>query len=125
MTQYLYVLQNDHHISLVNIHHHTVTICFLVMRTFKIYSLSNLPIYNTVLLTIVTILYIISPRLMYLVSGSWYPLILPTHFTFTFSFRLWISLALWHTSAGSHQQRPIRKHYVEGLSLVLFSIFPP
>ena len=29
-----------------------------MMRTFKIYSLSNFQIYNTVLLTIVTLLYI-------------------------------------------------------------------
>ena len=33
---------------------HVTTIFFLVMRTFEIYSLSNLHLYNTVLLTIIT-----------------------------------------------------------------------
>ena len=48
-------------INLVNIHHHTVTLFFLIIRIFKIFSLSNLKIYNRVLLTIITMLYIISP----------------------------------------------------------------
>lgn len=43
-------------ISLVNIHLHTVTNFFLVIRAFKIYSLSNFRIYRTVLLTVVTVL---------------------------------------------------------------------
>ena len=46
-------------ISLVNIHHHSHNF-FLVMRTFKIYSLRNFQICNTVLLTIVILLYITS-----------------------------------------------------------------
>ena len=51
-------------ISLVNIHPLTqFTDLFLVMRTFKIYSLSNFQIYTTVLLTTVTMLYIVSPGL--------------------------------------------------------------
>ena len=37
-------------------------VLFLVMKTFKIYSFSNFQIYNTVLLTVVTMLYIISPQ---------------------------------------------------------------
>ena len=41
---------------------HVTTIFFLVMRTFKIYSLSNLHLYNTVLLTIITTLYISFPE---------------------------------------------------------------
>lgn len=42
-------------ISLINIHHHTQVqkLFSLVMRTLKIFSLSNLQICNTVLLTIV------------------------------------------------------------------------
>ena len=52
-------------ISLVNIHHHTVTIFFLVLRTVKIYSASNLQIYNIALLTTVTKLYITSPGFIY------------------------------------------------------------
>ena len=42
------------------------------MRTFKIYSLSNLQICNTVLLTIVTMLCITSPWLIYFITGSLY-----------------------------------------------------
>ena len=50
-------------IGLVNICNHALcqNFSFLVMKTFKIYYLSNFHIYNTVLLTIVTILYITSP----------------------------------------------------------------
>lgn len=44
--------------SLVNIHHYSYKICFLVIRTFTIYSLCNFQIYNTLLLTLVTMLYI-------------------------------------------------------------------
>ena len=43
-------------VSLVNIHHHIVTVFFLVVRTFKIHSLSNSQIYNTELFVIVTML---------------------------------------------------------------------
>ena len=47
---------------------------FSVMRTFKIYSLSNFQVYNTVLLTIITMLFIRSPELIHLITGSLYPL---------------------------------------------------
>ena len=47
-------------VSLVNICH-IVTVFFLVMRTFKIYSLSNFPMCSTALLTIVTMLHITPP----------------------------------------------------------------
>lgn len=40
---------------------HSYKVFFLVMRTFKGYSLSSLQIYSTVLLTMVTMLYITSP----------------------------------------------------------------
>lgn len=43
-------------ISLVNIHYFIVTNFFLVLKTFKIYSLSSFETYNTVLLTIVIML---------------------------------------------------------------------
>ena len=45
--------------NLVNIHHLTVTIFFPVMKTFKVYSLSNFWICNIVL-TIITMLYLTS-----------------------------------------------------------------
>ena len=38
MIWYMYILQNDYY-SKINIHNLTCTIFFLVMRTFKIYSL--------------------------------------------------------------------------------------
>ena len=57
-------------ISQVIIHHYGYNF-FLVMRTFKIYSLSNFQIYNTVLLTIVIMLYITSSRLIS-ITGSFY-----------------------------------------------------
>ena len=57
------ILRNDHHTkSIQHSSPHTVNkFLFLVMRTFKICCLSNLQIYNTVLLTLVTMSYIISP----------------------------------------------------------------
>lgn len=45
---------------------------FLVMRTFKIYFLSNFKVYNTVLLTTGTILYIIFLKLIHLTTDSLY-----------------------------------------------------
>lgn len=50
-------------INSVGIHHLTV-ITFFLVRTFKIDSLSNFPIYNRMLLTLVTMLYITSPELI-------------------------------------------------------------
>ena len=61
---------------------HTVTVFFLVVRTFKICSLSNFQICNRVLWTTVAVLYITSPGLIYFTPGSlllWPPApILPT-----------------------------------------------
>ena len=54
---------------------------FLVMETFKIYFVSNFQIYNTVLLTIVTVLYITFPGLIYFIAGSLYFLTSSFHFT--------------------------------------------
>ena len=56
---FVYITKWSPQLSLVNIHHHDSYIFFLVMRIFKICSLSNFKMYNTVLLTIVTILYIV------------------------------------------------------------------
>lgn len=67
-------------ISLVNIHHLTVTMFLLMMRIFKIYSLSNSQIYNTVLLTIVTMLYITPLGLICFITGSFYLLTPLIHF---------------------------------------------
>ena len=44
------------------------------LRTFKIYSLSHFQKYNTVLLAIVTMLYITSPEFTHLTAGNLYPL---------------------------------------------------
>ena len=51
------------------------------MRTFKIYFLRNFQIYNTILLTVVTMPYITSPRLICLITGSLYLLTTFTHFS--------------------------------------------
>ena len=40
------------------------------MRTFKIYSVSNFQMYNTILLTIITMLYIKSPEPIHLILGG-------------------------------------------------------
>ena len=60
------ILQNDATIALAN----TATMScnyyfFFVVRTFKIYSLRNFHVYNTVLLAAITVLHIRSPGLIY------------------------------------------------------------
>ena len=58
-------------ISSANIHHLTLLQFILVMRTFKdLLSFRNCHIYNMVLLTFVTTLYIISSELIYLITES-------------------------------------------------------
>ena len=49
------------------------------MRPFKIYSLSDFQVYKTVLLSVITTLYIRSPELTHLVTGSLYPSTTFTH----------------------------------------------
>ena len=61
--------------GMTNFFYLVVMFFFLVMGTLKIYSLRNFQICNTVLLTIVTRLYIISPWLTYFITGSLFPLI--------------------------------------------------
>ena len=56
MIRYLNILYNDHHNKSTFITTHNYNF-FLVMTTFKIYVLSNFQIYNTISLTIVTMLY--------------------------------------------------------------------
>ena len=51
------------------------------MRTFKIYSLCKFKIYNSVLLTIVTMLYSTTPGLIYFITASFYLLTIFTHKT--------------------------------------------
>ena len=46
--------------------------CACVMRTLRTYSFNKFQIYHTAGLTIVIMLYIISPGLIYLISGSLY-----------------------------------------------------
>ena len=62
-------------VRLVNLHHHTLLNFFLfllVLKTFKIYPLSNFQIFDTVLLTLVTKLYVPFPWLIYFITGSLY-----------------------------------------------------
>ena len=66
-------------ISLVNIHQHTQLHFFLVMKTFKISSLCNFQICNIVLLIIVIMIHVTSPRLISFMIGSLYLLTTFTH----------------------------------------------
>lgn len=50
------------------------------MIKFKVYSINNFHLYNTVLLIIVILLYIKSPEFIFLISGSLYPLTNFSHF---------------------------------------------
>ena len=59
---------------------YSYTIFLLVMKTYKIYSLSNFQIYSLVLLTVVTLLYIASPGLINSITGSVYLSTLFIHF---------------------------------------------
>ena len=53
--------------SITSHSYHCVCVCVCEIRTHKIYSPSNSQVYNTVLLTIVTMLCIVSPELIYLI----------------------------------------------------------
>ena len=69
--------------SLVNICHHTkLKHFFSCDENFLRFILNNFQICNTILLTIVTMLYITSPQLIYLITGSLYLLTPFTHFTY-------------------------------------------
>ena len=53
----------------INVHNYFFS---SVVRTPKIYSLSNIQVYNTKLLTIVTMLYIRLPKFIHLIPESLY-----------------------------------------------------
>ena len=59
-------------VRFVNIHHLMFQFVSLVMRTFKIYALSYFPVYNIVLLSIVTMLHITSLEFMDLRTADLY-----------------------------------------------------
>ena len=62
MVRYLLYCRMTTTISLVNVHRHTGThFLFLLMTAFKIHALGNLQIYNTVLFSTVTVLYVRAP----------------------------------------------------------------
>lgn len=74
MIWYTYIFWNDYHnnLSYTCITSHGYFFVYVV-RTFKIYTLSNFQIHNTVLLLIITILFIWSPELTCLMTGNLYP----------------------------------------------------
>lgn len=78
----MHILQNDYHsrFSSTSITSHSYKF-FLVVRTFKISSLSNFQIDNIVLLTKATMLYIAFPGLIYLTTRSLYLLTTFSHFS--------------------------------------------
>ena len=55
-------------------------IFFLMRKIFKMYFLSNFQVWSIVLLSIVSMLYMTSPRLMNFITGCLYPLTLFNHF---------------------------------------------
>ena len=71
---------------------------FFCGETFKICSVSNFQVYNIVLLTTITILYIRSSELIHLITGSLYPFTnisppgpsLPTHGNHHLTLFLWV-----------------------------------
>lgn len=74
----MYMLQNDYHVNTF-ITSHSYYLCLCMVRTFKIYFLTNFQIYNTVLLTIINMPYIRSQKYIRFLIGSLYPLIMFTH----------------------------------------------
>ena len=78
---YAYIVKSSApEVYLVNIHHHINLYQFFSCGENLIYSLSNFQIYNIVLLTRITMLYITSPGFIYLITGSLYLLNSLTHF---------------------------------------------
>lgn len=75
----MYISWNNYHNKLAFITSHS-SIFFFLMRTFKICCLSNFEIYSMVLLTVVTMVYIISPEIIHLITRSLFPLTTITHF---------------------------------------------
>lgn len=75
----MYILQNDYQSS-YHLSPHTVKVLFLGWNLSKIYSLNNFQVYSALSLTIVTVLCIIYPQLMYLITESLYLLTTFIHF---------------------------------------------
>ena len=81
MLWYLYTLWNDHYDkSSYRLSSQLRNYLFLWWKRFKIYSLSNFQIHNTVLFAIVSMLYMTSLWLIYFITGSLYLLASFTHF---------------------------------------------
>ena len=92
----IYIVNNHHNKSSWHSSPYVVTNFFPVIRTFKIYSPRNFQIYNTVLLTIVTMLCITFPWLIYFITGSLYLLtpfnVLIKYFNILYWYsKLWIT----------------------------------
>ena len=99
MTQYLYILWNDHHNkSGKHPSPHFIHFFFLWLRTFKIYSLNNFKVCTTILLTVVLMMGILSPWLTLFYSWTFVPLTPPHPFCHSphylavgnHSYHLWI-----------------------------------
>ena len=71
MIPYLYIFQKDHRHKSTSVTIHSNRICLV-----KIYVLSNFHVYDTVLLIVTTTLGIISPGLIYFITGGLYVLII-------------------------------------------------
>ena len=69
-------------ISFINIYHHKISFFPFVVTTFAIYSLSNFQMYNTVLLAIISVLYITSPGPV--ITGSLYFLTFSPYFPISY-----------------------------------------
>lgn len=76
---HMYILQNYCLNKDSQHNRHFIVTFFLVAGIWKIYSLSILQVYKTVLLSIITMLYNRS-QLIHLVTGIWYSLTTFTHF---------------------------------------------
>ena len=68
MIWFKYILWNAYHRRLVDTSFTSHNYHFVIVRTLKLYSYSNFQLYNTVLLTIVTMLYIRSLELSHLIT---------------------------------------------------------
>ena len=73
------------------------------MRTSKVYAISNFQIHSTVLLTVVTLLYITSPELIHLIPGSFCLLTTFAHFPHHLP-----------PASGNHQSAPCENQYLNG-----------
>lgn len=112
MIQYLYALWKDHH-NKSSYHpspHKVTNFFFLMMRPFKIYSPGNFQICTVILLVIVMMLYIISPLLIYFVTGRLYVM---TPFTY-------FAHPQCHSPPGSHHSFLCKLCYIMFVHLFCF-----